>query len=547
MSGLSRRQGSDEGIALVVALLVTAIAFLVVTAVLTQSVHNVLQSGYARRRLAAINAAEAGLNWYANLAATSNPIALSTIQWTHDSSGWYSYTGGVATTAPETATFEVRAIYSSNSPCKSSASTPALCAFNDWFKAGKLTLETLKPDEFPDSIYAIVRSIGRVGWVGSKTSSGSVSRALESYVRLRAQRNGLSSGLMSTSVCLSAAAQVTVEGDLSVNNEVEFPSGFDSSCKSGDIVMDTGDSLTLKAVPGNPDKGGSLTVRGGGLKVTNNATLNVAQDIWAEKAVAIGAGGTTASGCTVSTVMQCVGDDVIAPSVTLGPKAVVLGEVIKCETPCPPPSGFPELKWRLSDWSAAWDPKALPDTSMTGATGLVQKINGVSIPTVFYYFTSAPPCSFDFANQSITLLTRVAVVSNCRYIFKSAGTSIAGGADSALLLISAAPDTGLLNAACTGTSTSPGPQDIEISNNQSFTAAVFLYTPCVLWLQNNQDQSTYVKGQFVARFMWMKNKVILQQNDISQFVTTIPGQISNFLQDVKFVREISPEAALKLV
>ena len=61
-----------------------------------------------------------------------------------------------------------------------------------------------------------------------------------------------------------------------------------------------------------------------------------------------------------------------------------------------------------------------------------------------------------------------------------------------------------------------------------------------MWIGNNQSQGNEdrVKGQFAARFMIINNAVTLTQNDIADFVSTLPGQIARFYQDVKFVREI---------
>ena len=113
------------------------------------------------------------------------------------------------------------------------------------------------------------------------------------------------------------------------------------------------------------------------------------------------------------------------------------------------------------------------------------------------------------------------------------------------MLISASPEAGAATANC-GTPAGNylqrpyGPQDITIENNPSFLAPIFIYTPCIMWIGNNQSQGNEdrVKGQFAARFMIINNAVTLTQNDIANFVTSLPGQIARFYQDVKFVREI---------
>ncbi len=66
------RLRDERGVAMVVALLVTMVVFMLSTVVVAQSLHSVTSSGYDRERLLSVNIAESGTNaWWAYLQTTS--------------------------------------------------------------------------------------------------------------------------------------------------------------------------------------------------------------------------------------------------------------------------------------------------------------------------------------------------------------------------------------------------------------------------------------------------------------------------------------------
>lgn len=552
------RKSRDEGFAVVMALMITSIVFVIMAGILAQALHNVVQSGYARRRLAAINAAEAGLNWFANQLGNSSLAALGgappgALGWSVNSactnagsistSCWYTFSSSnsaaVVASRPEVSAFEIRVLYTSKNPCRTSSGTSTQCGVSNIplnlatpSNPGVLLLQDTVASPFPDTAYAVIRSIG---------TSGSVQRVLESYVRIRAIRDNVQGGISSVSLCLGSAAKVTVEGDLSVNNQAvggSRPSQFAGKCpdtySTGDLKVEGGGKLILTASAFGGG-GGSLSIKGGGLIVDSNAPLSIARDIWSEGAVKIGT-GAAATNCPTSGVQQCVGGDVMAASVTLGSNAYVAGDIITCSTPCPPPVAFPEITWNSAEWRAPWQVQ-----EVSTSTGLLATINSTTSPTVFH-LTSTSSCDVDFDHSLVpggvlNIRTDIAIVSRCRFLFQNNSATIqnVGASDHALLLISSSP------AAACGTATSPpyGPQDIAIEQNPTLVdVGLFVYTPCILWIGNNQSLGSAVVGQFVARYIIIDNTVNMVENPIGQFVTSIPGQIARFYQDVKFVREI---------
>lgn len=592
---LSRRLRQDDGVALVVALAVTAIAFVVVSAVLAQAIHNVVQSGYGRRRFVAVNAAEGGLNWYANELTNTSLAALATagLGWALPvstcqsepllkDSCWYVYSGvggttGATATVPERASYQVRVLYTSQNPCRDpSTGQNAQCGLANVParpstvgqavaspQTGVLLLNDTPTAPFPDPAYAIVRVVGSVG---------STQRALEAYVRMDSERGGVRGGISAISICLASGADVYVEGDLAVNNEAVLggsrPAAFNEpvNCPDtfqyGDLVVESGGSLEVRASALIPTAIGSLSVRGGGVWVQGNAKFWVNGDLWSEGAIRIGCAtvGTCTGGeafflshsqCTESGTIQCVKDDALGATIDLGPYAQVEGNAIQCTEPCPPPSDFASLTWNEADWTTDGWSVQYPISSTSVISTLTTPASMPTVKTVYRLGPSASPCDIDLSGAQILLKAPVAVVSECRFIFDGAGASIeqaTGTSGGALLFISAAPAAGVNAAACgTSSSSSPGPKDFVIANNPHFASPVFFYTPCILWFRGNQSKGSFdtIEGQFIGRYMIIKNGVKLIQRDMKLEVgVSVPGQIASFQIDTRFIREISPTKVL---
>lgn len=559
-----RARGSgDGGFAVVMALLVTSIAFVIMAGILAQAIHNVSLAGLGRRRVMAVNAAEAGLNWYASQLNSRGPIDLgsSGLGWTPPSSSscktagvnascWYRFAStnpaALVASSPEAATFEIRVLYLSANPCLTSSGSPRQCTL-DATPNGALLLEDSPTTPFPDTAYAVVRSTGVVG------TANPMKRTLESYIRIRAIR-GNSDGLSATSLCLGSAAKVTIEGDLSVDNQAlsggTRPWSFNSNCPqtytNGTLYFGPGTSLSLQ--PGAGSRG-SLKIKGGGVKVDNTIPFVVRGDVQAEGPVEIGTGSPLAA-CPTSGTIQCIYGDAMGSAVTIGSNAAVLGDPVVCSPACPPDVVFSERKWNIGDWtSTGWTVQ--DNITSTTSPNLLGLMDAATVPTVFHITsTTSPACDLTFAKSvqgTIYLEVNVAVVSECRFSFGTSSTKVAG--PGTLLLINAVPSGGLASVDCktaqsfgsTYLSAPYGPRDVMIEQNPDITSGLFIYTPCTLWIGNNQaiGNTDTVVGQFAARYLVVNNQVVLRQQDFSGMVSSIPGRITSFYQDVKFVREIS--------
>src|SRR6266545_4727977 len=146
------RLGDERGVALVVALLVSFVVLLLGTAVVSLSLHNLDASGYDRRRLLSVGAAEAGLDTY-----------YETIERTPPSSLPCTLSGSVSS-GPSTATYEA-----------------SIEVFN---AAGA---EIACPPSGTSAVAAMITSTGRSG--------STLARTMQSYVRMSPIYGGWSAAI----------------------------------------------------------------------------------------------------------------------------------------------------------------------------------------------------------------------------------------------------------------------------------------------------------------------------------------------------------------
>lgn len=554
----------DQGFAVVVAILVSMIAFLIMTAVLAESIHNITQSGYGRRRIAAVNAAEAGLNWFANAASGASLTYLSSpgLQWTRNS-GWYIRAPQPASGSPDNATFQVFVRYSLTSPCSTLDDLRTCQVSNMSDPAVDLdAYEGPGEDPFPDPVYAIVRSVG---------VAGAAERALEAYVRLRANRTAVTGGLSAISLCLGPGAKVSVQGDLAINNQkigAARPQAFKANCpttwSTGNLVLEGGQYLRTFA---GTNGVGNLYIKGGGLSVTGQRYAKISGRLWVEDSIELGCSGAgcsvkPSSSCVNTGTIQCVEGDALGQSIKQGTAGHIVGVQTTCNPACSPPANFTEIRW---DPANPWPNWVVVEVTDTSAANMKSQIEAPTSPTVLHI--SGPSCDVTLPSGTLTLKTSVALVSECRFSFRPPGTALAKSPATcttcSLLVFSVIPmGTALTSVQCgSPTWSSPGSRDVSIEGNQNFgSIGFFIYTPCYLWIQGNQcngcttdptpsdidtsngqtnDQNeVWIQGQFIGRYLILKNGVRLIQNDIGQYLTVLPGTVTSFKQDVKFIREI---------
>lgn len=500
---VGRRQAasSDSGLAIVVALLVTMISFILATAVLAQAIHNVTQAAYLRKRTAAIHAAEAGLSWYANLLGATSIASLTSTSLWDESDGWFTLTASEVASEPDRATFTLRVKYTLGDVCLTEP-----CSADE--------LDPLIPREpLPQpTIYAIVRSIG--------TADG-VSRALESAVRLHAQVGGAQSteGILGTSLCFSSGGGLTLEGSIHVLDEpaLGWPTGYDLGCMSDNLVLGTGNKMTIT---------GDVLVDDQGFVAANGAQLSISGNLHAEEEILLGnTGKNEEDECGASTM--CVNGYAKGyPTVDVGSGAAVLNGIFECEASCPPSTtSFPEWTADRAYWIAAgWQTQNVA----SGAAALAA-MTTANEKTAFLITSSVAPGCDTILSGDYVIAEEVAIVSSCRFEIDT-NDSVSGSGK--LTLVSSWPGS---QPSC------DGKRDIVLTNGGTkITVPLRLYTPCQAVLASNS--AVALKANVMARFIVLTNPVSLQAMLFDQ--APAPGPVSGFRQDIRYVKEILLRDAL---
>ncbi len=191
---LHRHLRREDGVAMIVALMVAFVVLMLSTIVVAQSIHSLDSSGYDRQRLLSVNAAEAGTNhWYQYLQTT--PIVgmdCSTKVLDID-------------TGPSVATFEASA------------------TFYDDDGTTVMDCSTFSDTTYPS--YALISSIGTV--------ADETPRTIETLMRLTPNYGGF-------------GAAILANGPTSFSNNFDV---YGSSGNDGDVYVLNGDLTISRGIP----------------------------------------------------------------------------------------------------------------------------------------------------------------------------------------------------------------------------------------------------------------------------------------------------------
>jgi hypothetical protein len=480
------RLGDERGVALVVALLVSFVVLLLGTAVVSLSLHNLESSGYDRRRLLSVGAAEAGIDSYYETIERTPPSSLPCTL------------SGTVSSGPSTASYEATIeVYNA-------AGTEIAC-----------------PPSGTNAVAALITSTGRAG--------STLARTMQSYVRMSPIYGGWDAAIFANSpttigqrMTISSASgsggDVFVNGNLTINNAVTVagnlyvsPAGASTGTltlsnqvniqsnvwANGTVTMSTGATV-----------GGDVTSSTGNISVSNPATIQ---------------GDATAAG-TVGSASQISG--LITPGYTQGP---------------PPGQALPQITFNAAEqqeWTNAGY-VIVPfvgtlNAPCTAAKAFIASVSSGATPAGNYVVrvisTSGTPCKITYGNNSATNVQgNLAIISDGAIEMQNKVVWQAVGGDRKLFFISDYRS---------GLDCSSGNYNVTTSNNTDFlnTAGadlldVFLYSPCTVSLANQNAFRGQVFGQTVN---------ITNQVNMTFVSTIVPGvsQVVGFRQDPAYVREV---------
>ena len=476
LTSLHRHLRREDGVAMIVSLMVAFVVLMLSTIVVAQSIHSLDSSSYDRRRLLSVNAAESGTNhWYQYLQTT--PIAgLDCSAKVED-----------IDTGPSIATFEAAATFYA-----ADGATVMDCA-------------TFSSTTFPS--YALISSIGTV--------SDQTPRTIETLMRLTPNYGGFGAAILAV-------------------NATTFSNNFDiygSSGNDGDIYVLNGD-LTIT---NTPNIRGNVYVPNGGAILSNNNTIW--GNLWARDDITLN-NSSTVKGSALSELGEISGSGLIEGTATAfgdvdqSGGLTVNGTVSAfTEVPTTPTQTFPQIGYVAANWTAEgytiidntfFDPEPGANDCQEAYSWIKNTWPGSAYTNVVVRIAPASACTFQPGNNdTISVKGNLAVISNWGFGFENRqnwnGTA---GATKLIHFISTWP---------AGTCTS---KNISVGNNTNFNSLtnVFFYTPCTATMANQNAFS----GQVMASNVSISNNFKMNYKPV--LVPGVTG-ITGFKQDIAYIHE----------
>jgi hypothetical protein len=490
------RLKEERGIAMIVALLVVFVVLILSTVVISQAIHNSEQSGNDRDRVLAVDAAEAGLDWFYNYLQTTSLDNIKVAPFTSGSPKTMSLAS-----APTTSSFKTTATYYDANGNPMDPST---------FQS---------PDVFPSAVY--VKSVG---------TNGSQTRTMETYAKLTPVYGGFGYAILS--ICgLNLVNNLTLNGYQTLDADIYV--------ESGDLV-----------VKNQPDIFGSVYVVGGTgcpIQTGGNASLdgnsNIRQNLWANGKVVINSPSVVSGNVTSSTssISGAPGGH-ISGNATAGTTVtgVTVGGTITQNSPQGPPPGhaLPVITWDPTDWT---DPN---QTSPDLPYQIVEKSDCASAMSYLTTGTLTPSAGYGGIVVHVTGCTNLSFGNNAKVNYNGNLAILTNGAIS---FQNQSTFTGLPNPGTghrkvylidvwqnqTASSCASGNYNVSTSNNSDFVNSdVFFYSPCSVILNNN---NTTLNGQVLGGSVVINNQFVL--NFVPVKVPGV-GDITGFNEDIAYIREV---------
>jgi Tfp pilus assembly protein PilX len=481
------RLHDDDGVAMIVAVMVAFVVLLLSTVVVAQSIHTSSRSGYDRERLQSVNGAEAGLDYYYNYLSKTSGSALSVNPVTFSIG---SSPGSTSVTVTPTYYLDTTG---------TTVFTGAITGSN-----------------YPHSVRIL----------SVATTNGKTARKMASFAVLHAVFGGFTGAIVSNN-SMSPSNSFSVAG-LNGND--------------GDIYVISGN---FSATSGNQIARGNLYVPNG--SITLSTQFHLYGTAWANLSATVSHSQAQVDGDLKSTTSSTV---VSAGHVTPGgayyctgsapsASAVAGPRVQTCSLGSPPTQAFPQLRYVQSEWSSdvpsytnfqsfvdcTTARNYIESTGAYAATGFSGHNVGNTVVRILNTCEYTPS-----NNSSVSLLGHLAIIADgsINLSQQSLWTGSSGSVKS-LYFMSPYPTTG--TPSCVTPPTTPS-TNVSVGQNTNFSnVAVFSYSPCTVTLSNN---NTAYPGQAIGG-----NVVVGNNFTMSYTPTKTPGLlVSSFNQDISYIREV---------
>lgn len=479
MTNLHRHLRREDGVAMIVALMVAFVVLMLSGIVVAQSIHSLDSSGYDRQRLLSVNAAEAGTNhWYQYLQTTAI-LGLDCGTKVED-----------IDTGPSVATFEASATF---------------------YAADGATV--MDCSTFSDTTYPSYALISSIGTVADQTP-----RTIETLMRLTPNYGGF-------------GAAILANGPTSFGNNFDI---YGSSGNDGDVYVLNGD-LTIST--GIPSIQGNIYVPYGGAQLDTN--LTIWGNLWARDDIVI-ENPSTVKGSVLSELGSISGSPgglIEGAAAALGDIDQSGGLTINgtvssfTEVPVTPTQDFPEIGYVAANWIGAgytiidntlYDPEPGANDCAEAYSWITTEWAASGFTNVAVRIAPASACAFTPPNNAtISVTGNLAVISNGGFTFaQRSNWNGTGGVTKLLHFISTWP-----GGTCAG-------KDISVGNNANFNSQtnVFFYTPCTATMANSNSFA----GQVMATNVSIENNFEMTYKPV--LVPGITG-ITGFKQDIAYIHE----------
>lgn len=479
---LIRLRHDEEGIAMVVSLMVAFVVMLLATVILGQAIHGSGRSAYGRNRLTAVSTAEAGLDYWYNYLQKTTAANIST-----------SAVTGTVGSAPATGTFIATPTYYTDA-----AGTTAF--------SGSIT-----SSNFPLSVK--IKSTG---------TANSITRTMESFITLRPIYAGFQGALIANS-STTFSNSFTVNGNSGNDADIyvlgtgavfNVPSGLESIHGSVYVPAGTVNSIgTNVHIYGQVWANGSVLVNHPQAQIDGNVSSTTSSV-------------TVSSGVVAGNAYYCTGS---APSNVTGTKNST------CALGSPPTQSFPQITYVQSAWVSAGYTNFQTFSDCTAARNYVEStgayaatgFSGHNVGNTVVRIT--PACKYENSNNAtITMNNNLAIITDGEINLSQQSNWNGVSPLKDLFMISTWP------AATCPASGSAGSHNVTFGNLTQTNNLVetFVYTPCTATMNNNNSSFT---GQVIGTTLSIGNNF---QENYKPIV--VPGaNLTGYNQDIAYIREVA--------
>jgi hypothetical protein len=469
-----RRFSDDRGMAMITALLAGLVVASLGLVVVQLSAHNATSSSFDRKRVQAIDAAEAGVNAYFSALRTQADAAMCTPvdgDLAYSPGSHYHVTIELYSTWPPTG---------SPLPCPPPADPPPAAA-----------------------------KVTAVGTAVSPGSTNAVSRTMQTEVRLVPLYPQTAFGVFSDTG-LNFQNKLTMNGNVGNDANAYTNGNFtmaNNTVIAGSVFAQGTSSVTNGVVKGDIWSNGSnsvhsLTVFGSLTSSTSNVSLTNNSHVYRD----------AKAGGTISADGSSQIDGVRIEHANLGP---------------PPQQSFPHVEYNPTAWQNAGY-TIRPD--YTDCASAKAAIIAGGTPGQSLVFRIPSTCTLTFSNNdAVTVKGNLAIITDGGFLTQNKVT-FQGTAPYKLYVISRWREG--LNCATVDPVSGKPQYDLNFSNQtQINNLSLFAYSPCTLNYGNNNASGS--AGQLIGRTVNITNQLIFNYRPV-----IVPDIVTGFGVEIAYLREV---------